>query len=205
MKGVVVPVRDLVGCVTGLASCALAPRPVRGLMDAGALAWTPHTLPLPVCGLGSPGLGLWTATRPVGFAHALGMTVRGLDKYACALLAVTDSWRDCSWSHGSRYRSRDRYQSRDRSLYSSDGSRSRDRSWRPRRSCWDHMEAVAASWDHGNSGSRAESAPAVVGSSYPRPMPSLQDLARLFPSLSESHAHWDVVVGSTFLAAAISG
>ena len=40
---------------------------------------------------------------------------------------------------------------------------------------------------------------------FPRPTPSLQDLARLFLSLSGSHAQWDVVVGSVLSAAGASG
>ena len=69
--------RGLVGRVPGLASRALAPRPVRDLVDAGALARTFHAPPLPACGL-----GLQTATGPVKFA-------RGLDECARALLVVT--------------------------------------------------------------------------------------------------------------------
>ena len=49
-----------------------------------------------------------------------------------------------------------------------------------------------------------ESAPEVVDSSFPRPTPSLQDLARLFFSLSGSRAQWDAVVGSAFSAAGVS-
>ena len=106
---------------------------------------------------------------------------------------------DHSRSYGSCYRSRDQ------SLLSSDHSRSRDRSWRPGRSRRDRVEVVVASRNRGNPGSRVESAPAVAGSSSPRPMPSLQDLARLFLNLSGSHAQWDAVVGSAFLAAGFSG
>ena len=62
-----------------------------------------------------------------------------------------------------------------------------------------------ASLDRGNSGSRVESAPAVAGSSIPWPTPSLQDLTRLFLSLSGSLAQWDAVLGSAFLAAGVSG
>ena len=50
-----------------------------------------------------------------------------------------------------------------------------------------------------------ESAPAVAGSSIPQPKPSLQDLARLFLSLSGSRAQWDAVAGSVFSAASGSG
>ena len=148
MKGIVVPVRGLVGLKPGLASRALAPRPVSGLVDAAAFARALHAPCLLACGLGCSGLGLWTTTGPVGFAHTL--------------LAVL-VWRDCSLSHGSRYRSWDR------SLLSSDHSRSRDRSWWPRRSCRDREEAVAASRDGSNSGSRVELAPVVAGSSSSPP------------------------------------
>ena len=57
--------RGLVGRVPGLASRALAPRPVRDL------ARTFHAPPLPACGLGGPGLRLQTATGPVKFARGL--------------------------------------------------------------------------------------------------------------------------------------
>ena len=72
-----------------LASRTLAPRPIRSLMDVSALARALHAPPLPACGLSGPGLGLWTATRAVGFACAFGMAVCGLHECAQALLAVT--------------------------------------------------------------------------------------------------------------------
>ena len=50
-----------------------------------------------------------------------------------------------------------------------------------------------------------ESAPAVAGGSSPRPAPSLQDITRLFLSLSGSHDQWDVVSRSAFSATAVSG
>ena len=75
----------------------------------------------------------------------------------------------------------------------------RGRRWWPGRSRRDHVEAAVASWDRGNSGSRVESAPAVAGSSIPRPTPSLPDFARLFLSLSGSLVQWDAVVGSLFI------
>ena len=59
------------GRVTGLASCALVPRTVCGLVDEGALAMTRHAPLLLVCGLGGPGPGLRTATGPVRFACSL--------------------------------------------------------------------------------------------------------------------------------------
>ena len=83
------PVRGLVGHVPSLASCALAPQTVHGLVDVGALAGTLHAPPLPACSLGGPGHGLWTATDLVEFARAVGVIVRGLDKRDHALLDVT--------------------------------------------------------------------------------------------------------------------
>ena len=79
VESVVVP-----GRVPGLASRALTPRTVRC-----TLAGTLHAPPLPVCGLGGPGRGLWTAISLVGFARALGVTICGLDECTCTLLAVT--------------------------------------------------------------------------------------------------------------------
>ena len=87
-KGDIVPDRGLLGCVPGLASHALAPRPVRCLVDACALVGALHALLLPAYGLGGPGRGFWTAPRPVGFACALGVTARGLAESALALLAA---------------------------------------------------------------------------------------------------------------------
>ena len=82
------PIRGLGGCMTGLTSRALNPRTVRGLMDEGALEGIRRALLLPRCGLGGPGRGLRTATSPVGFARAIGVTVRGLDECARVRLAV---------------------------------------------------------------------------------------------------------------------
>ena len=67
------PVRGLGGRVISLASRALAPRSVRGLVDVGTLA-----------GLGC---GLRTATGLVEFARTLRVTVRDLDKCAGVHLA----------------------------------------------------------------------------------------------------------------------
>ena len=112
--------RSLVGRMPGLVSRARSPRPVRGPVDAGIR----HAPPLPVCGFSGPDHGLQTATDLAEFDHALGVTVRGLDKGISTLLAVarpgltvrshTDpvTW---GWS-------------RDRSLLFSDYSRSRERS-----------------------------------------------------------------------------
>ena len=86
VKGVVVPVRGLGGYMTGLASHALIPRTVRGLVDEGTLAVTRHAPLLPVCSHGSPSLRI--ATGPVEFARALGVTVRGHNGCACVHLAV---------------------------------------------------------------------------------------------------------------------
>ena len=71
MEGVIVPVRGLKGHVTSLASRALVPRTVRGLVDTSALAVTCHTPLLPVSGLSSPGCGLRNATGPVGCSRTL--------------------------------------------------------------------------------------------------------------------------------------
>ena len=89
VKSVVVPVRDLEGCVTGLTSRALAPRTVRGLVDAKALSGILHTSLLPACSLGSPGRSLRTATGLMEFTRALRVTVRGLDECAVARPGVT--------------------------------------------------------------------------------------------------------------------
>ena len=67
------------------------------------------------------------------------------------------------------------------------------------------MEAYGSSQDRNNSGLRVESAPAVAGSSIPQPKLSLQDLARLFLSLSGSREQWDAVAGSAFSAGIGSG
>ena len=104
VKGVAVPVR-------GLASCALAPRTVCGLVDEGTLAVTCHAALLPVCGFGGP-------------------RSRSSDRYQDRRVCSRSSGRceaqhDRSRSHGSRYRSRDR------SPLSSDRLRSRERRWQP--------------------------------------------------------------------------
>ena len=57
MKGIAVPVRDLGGGVTGLASRALAPQTVLGHVDGSALAVTCPAPLLPMCDLGGPGRG----------------------------------------------------------------------------------------------------------------------------------------------------
>ena len=82
------PVRCLVGRVPGLASCALAPRTIRGLVDAGTLTGTLHTPLLPACGFGGPGRGLRTATSLVEFVRVLAVTFCGLGKCARVRLAV---------------------------------------------------------------------------------------------------------------------
>ena len=58
------PVHGLWGRVTGLASHALDPRTIRGLVDEGALTRIHDAPLLPACGLGR---GLRTATGPVEF------------------------------------------------------------------------------------------------------------------------------------------
>ena len=71
--------------MTDLASLALGPWTVRSLLDEGALAGIRHTPPLPAFG---PGRGFRPATGPVGFARALGVTVRGLNECTLFRLAV---------------------------------------------------------------------------------------------------------------------
>ena len=88
MKGIVVSVHGLGGRVTGLESRALATWTARILVDDGALTVTRHSPLPPMCGLGGPGYGRQTATGPVGFARALGVTVRSLADCACVRLAV---------------------------------------------------------------------------------------------------------------------
>ena len=104
-RGDFVPARSLVGRVPCLAS--------HGLMDEGALAGALHAPPLLAGGLVVPGRGLRTATGAVGFTCALGVTVRGLNESARALLAtagpvVIVRGHTGPTESGSRYRSRDR-------------------------------------------------------------------------------------------------
>ena len=88
VESVAVPVRSLVGRVTGLASRTLSPRTVRGLVDEGTLAGILHSPLLPACGLVGPSRSLRTATCLIEFARALGVTVRGLDDCAHVRLAI---------------------------------------------------------------------------------------------------------------------
>ena len=88
VESVVVPVRSLVGHVTGLTGHTVAPRTVRGLVDSGTLAGILHAPLLPACSLGNPGRGLRIATGLVEFARAPGVTVRSLDECAHVRLAV---------------------------------------------------------------------------------------------------------------------
>ena len=181
-KGDVVPARGLVGRVAGLASRALAPRPIHGRVRS-----LPRLITLPSAHVRSQR----SQSRSSG--RYRGRWVRSRSR------------RERSRS-SSRHRFRhDRSQSQKRSLLSSDRSRSREKSWRPRRSRRDRVEAHGSSQDRGNSELLVEFAPAVAGSSFPQPKPSLQDFARLFLSLSGSREQWDVVVGSAFLAATGSG
>ena len=101
-----------------------------------------------------------------------------------------EAWRD----RGSRYRSRDRRQSCDR-------SRSGKRSWWPGRSCRDREVAIVASHNRGNSGSTVEPAPSVAGGSIPLPTSSF----RLFLSLSGPVAQRDAAVGSLLSVAGVTG
>ena len=79
------PARGLVGCLPGLASHALATRPVRGLVDECALTGALHTPPLPLCGLSR---GLRNTSGAVGFVRALGVAICGLDESASSLRAA---------------------------------------------------------------------------------------------------------------------
>ena len=192
VKGVTVPVRGLEGRLTGLASCTLASWTVHNLVDEGALAVTCHAPLLPVCGLADPGRGLLTATGTDECARILGVTVCSLDDCACVRMAIARPGVSHYWSC-------------DRSPLSSDLWQSRKRSWRPGRSRRDHEEAVVASRDCSNSGSTVEPAPAVAGSSIPLPTSSLQDLVRLFLSLSGPVDQQDAAVGSLLTAAGVTG
>ena len=136
------PVRSLGGgCVTGLACHTLVPRPVRGLVDAGAFAGILHAPLLPACGP-----GLRTATSLVEFVRSLGVTVRGLDECTRVHLVVTrlvvtvhGHTRLGVTVHGHTGPATGRV--------TLAGHRT---SWR---SHWDRAEAVVASRDRGNSGS----------------------------------------------------
>ena len=88
VKGIVMPVHGQGGQMAGLAGRASVPRTVHGLVDGGAPTVTCLAPLLPICGLGGPSCGLWTATGLVGCAHTLGVTVRGLDECAHVRLAV---------------------------------------------------------------------------------------------------------------------
>ena len=127
--GDIVPARGLMGHLPSLASRALAPQAVHGLVDACALVRSLRAPPLPAYGLGGPGRSLRTAPGSVRFACALGVTARGLDERARALLAAS----------GPAVIVRDRVvpgtspvtvcRIWNQSLLSSDWSRSRERSW----------------------------------------------------------------------------
>ena len=195
-KGDIVPARGLVGRVASLASRALTPWPVRGRGDECALTGACHAPPLPMCGLGGPSCGLRTATGGIGFAHALGVTVRGLNESARALRAAVGS--DVIVG-GHAFPTTGRERSRNWSLPLNGPSHGREVGGQ--RSRQNQVEAHGSFQDRSTSGLRVESVPAVAGSSIPQPMPSLQDLAKLFLSLSGSREQWDVVAGSAFSAA----
>ena len=156
--------------------------PALGLGSPAFDPWTVRCLVdvsallLPMCGLVAPGRGLLTATMTDEYALALG---------AVATIALAIDW------------------SRDHSP--SDRSRSGMRSWQHERSRCDHVEAVAASSDRGNSGSMVEPAPAVAGGSSALPTSSLPDLVRLDLSLPGTVEQRGAVLGSFLLAAAVSG
>ena len=70
----------LLGRMPGLTS--------RCLVDACTLVGALHDLPLPVCGLSSPGRGLQTAPQAVGFTRALGVYAHVLAENTHAALAA---------------------------------------------------------------------------------------------------------------------
>ena len=179
VKGVVVPARGLRGRVTCLASRALVPRTIRGRRHSRRDSSR------------SPSARVRSRQSRLRFSdrnrsRRVCLRSRSVRSRSRRLRSRSSGRRearcDRSWSRGSCYRLQDR------SPHSSDRSRSRERSWGPGRSLRDRAEAVVASRDSGNSGSRVEPAPAVAGSSIPRLTPSLPDLARLFLSMSGSLA-----------------
>ena len=85
--GDVMPARGLVGCVPGLASRALTPQIVCGLLDVCALVGVLHAPTLPACGLGR---GLRTTPGAVSFARVLGVTARSLLAAAGPAVIVRD-------------------------------------------------------------------------------------------------------------------
>ena len=105
---------------------------------------------------------------------------------------------------GTRYQSRDRCRSSDRSP-SSDCSRSGKRSWQPGWSRRDCAEAVDASRNRGNSGLVVEPAHAAAGGSTALPTSSFPDLVRLVLSLSGYVDQRGAVLGSLLSAAAVTG
>ena len=164
-----------------------APRTVRGLVDASALAVARADLLLPAYSLVAPGRGLRTALE--------------VNECARDLLAVT---RPGVTAHRSRYRSRDRRRSHDRSP-STDRSLSRKRSWRPGRGHRDRAEATVASRDRGDSGLTVAPAPAVAGDTTALPTSSFLDLVRRVLSLSGSVEQRGAVLGSLLSTAAVTG
>ena len=144
-KGAVVPLRGLVGRVAGLASRALAPRPIRGRMDEGALAGARHAPHLPACVLDGPGRGLRTAPGAVGFAHALGVAVRSLDESARSLRVAAGSVVTVR-GHVIRVTGPVTVRLHKTGHFSSLTSPGHgERSWRPGRSCRDRVEAHGSS------------------------------------------------------------
>ena len=179
MKGVTVPVRGLGSRDRSCGSCSRSMDRLRSRGQRLSLHDSSHSPSALVRSCG-PGRGSLDCYWSRLWSRRLRSRLSGR----------REARRDRSRSHWCRYRSRDR------SPLSSERSWSMERSWRPGRSCRDCEEAVVASRDRGNSGSRVDSAPVVAGGSIPRLTPSLPDLARLFLSLSGFLAQWDAGVTS---------
>ena len=197
VKGVAVSVHGLEGRVTSLASRTLASRTVCGLVDESALTVTRPAPLLPVCGLDEDR----DRDRQV---HSCSRSDRlRLQRLHSRSSGRRKARHDLSRSHDSRYWLRDSRWSCDRSPLSSDRSWSWKRSWWPGRGRLDREEAVVASPDLGNSGSKVEPTPAVAGGSIPLST-SFPYLVRLFLSLSGPVAQRDAAKGSLLTAAGVT-
>ena len=153
----------------------------------------------PMNGLGVTSRGLRTTTGLAAFAPVCGLlTAAGL----CASVRVPMfAWggrRDRSRSRGPHRRSRDR------SLLSCDRSRSRGRSWRSRLVLRERVETVAVSQAPVVSKVSAAVAPPVERVAASAFLPSVQDLARFFLSLTGSSSQ-GVVVGDAGVTVSASG
>ena len=201
--GIVEPAPGWIALVTGIVVLALAPLPVHGLAVEGA-------------GGGVSSRSPSTRERPQRNRSW------SLDRYRSRR---DRSRRDRSWSSdccrsrqersrfhvhqgARRYQSRscnpyrrshDHSWSRDRSLLSSDRSRSRERSWRTRR---ERLETVAVSQAPVVSeASAAVALPVERGAASAFP-PAVQDLARFFLSLTGSSSQGAVVGGAGAIVSA---